>query len=173
MHYLALYHWFRWGFHPLSISRAIKCLSHVCKRQSCIISYTQANYLQLTSCQECNESLALILWFTWCSPGRRLRSGLTLTWHRSDTPHRPASLSPDERSTVWVYMLHWPVWPAGTHSNCDERQRKRENDSNSDWQKYMAQEVQSHIFGSKTCRCHPVGTKPLIQLRSQELSNAC
>lgn len=37
----------------------------------------------------------------------------------------------------------------------------------------MAQEVQSHIFGSKTCRCHPVGAKLLIQLRSQELSNVC
>lgn len=36
----------------------------------------------------------------WCSVGRRLHSALTLTWHRSDTLHRPASLSPDEHSTV-------------------------------------------------------------------------
>lgn len=72
--------------------------------------------------------IVLIAWFTWCSLGPRLRSGPTLTWHHSDTLRRPAALSPGEHSTVWVYTLRWPVSPAGTRSNCQnrvERERQR------------------------------------------------
>lgn len=59
----------------------------------------------------------LPLRLTCCSVCRRLRSGLTWTWRRPDTRHRPAAPSPGERSTVGAYTPRWPASPSSTHSN--------------------------------------------------------
>lgn len=59
----------------------------------------------------------LPLRLTCCSGCRRLRSGLTWTWRRPDTRHRPAAPWPGERSTAGVCTPRWPASPSGTHSN--------------------------------------------------------
>lgn len=84
----------------------------------------------LICCQSFRIKLKRAPWITWCSVCRRLRSGPTWTWRRSDTRHRSAAPSPGERSTVGVYTPRWPVSPAGTRSNWKTSRRKtvRSND---------------------------------------------
>lgn len=89
------------------------------------LSFHHAWKTCLICCQSFRMRLKRAPWITWCSVCRRLRSGPTWTWRRSDTRHRSAAPSPGERSTVGVYTPRWPVSPSGTHSNWKQAKGKR------------------------------------------------